>query len=303
MTQTAVPHEGSEIDTTDGRFHWLSANPGKRRTEIIYLIWFLIAVPIQGVVVMNLSYSHYNDPALLAQSIVMCAGTLILPLIFRAPEDRGLPLTQLYGFRMGCYLVIWAILGGFVGTDPWYEVLHGHFAFNTQYNPNGVPLFMLFMTVSVFGFYSVLLGTLYRVLTQLLDRTGGVASRDTMVRHVLLCILLAPLMPLVETFAYTTVVPHNYCFDNGIGMWGLNVLVYGAWHFASLIFYTRWDREPGERTPLNTVLLSGFATIGILICIMAVTKTFIAPHFVEVNHGVRMLNDWSADNCLGPKPS
>jgi len=39
----------------------------------------------------------------------------------------------------------------------WYEVLHGHFAFNTELNPNGVPLFMLPMTISVFGCYTVIL--------------------------------------------------------------------------------------------------------------------------------------------------
>lgn len=284
------------------KLRWLSANPGKRRTEIIYLVWFLVSVPFQGVFILTLSYDHANDRLLVTQSAIMGLGTLLLPLLLRAKEDRGVPLTELYGFRMGVYLVIFAVLGGFVGTDPWYEVLHGHFAFNTDLNPNGVPLFMLFMTVSVFGFYSVLLGTAYRIITQLLDRTRTAAARDTLIRHVLVCLVLAPIMPIIETFAYTAAAPSNYCFDNGTGMWGLNVLVYGSWHFASLIFYTRWDRVPGERTPLPTVIRSGFATIGILICLAATTKTFIAPHFIHVDHGIRMLNDWSSDNCLGPKP-
>lgn len=305
MSQAPSRDETARVDDLiDGssRLRFLAANPGKRRTEIIYVIWFLVTVPIQGVVVMNMSYDSYNDFALLTQSAIMAVGTLVLPVIFRAPEDRGLPITQLYGFRMGVFLTIFAVLGGFIGTDPWYEVLHGHFAFNTNVNPNGVPLFMLFMTISVFGFYSVLLGGLYRVITQLLDRTNSSLGHDTLIRHGVLCLLLAPLMPIIETFAYTAVVPHNYCFDNGTGMWGLNVLVYGCWHFASLIFYTKWDVNRGERTPLKTVLVSGFATIGILMCIMAVTKTAVAPHFIDVDHGLRSLNDWSADNCLGPKP-
>jgi hypothetical protein len=85
-------------------------------------------------------------------------------------------------------------------------------------------------------------------------------------------------------------------------MWGLNVLIYGSWHFAALLFYTRFDREPEERTSLNTVVLSGFATIGILMVLMAVTKTFIAPHLVEVQHGARHLNEWNEHNCLGRRP-
>jgi hypothetical protein len=296
-TTTPDAFEGNA--PSDEKFHLLSANPGKRRTEIIYVVWFLISLPIQGLVTRNLSYDHPNDLPLLGQSLFMAVGTLVLPLVLRVPDDRGRPLRELYGFRMGVFLSIWAVLGGFIGTDPWYEVLHGHFAFNTELNPNGVPLFMLPMTISVFGCYSVILGTLYRVVTQLLERTHTVLARDTLVRHVLLCLLLAPIMPLGETFAYSG---SNYCFDNGVGMWGLNVLIYGSWHFAALLFYTRWDRSPGERAELSTTVLSGFAALGILMVLTATTETFIAPHFVKVQHGVRQLNDWSPHNCLGPKP-
>lgn len=294
---TTAPDAGGP--TAPQKFHILSANPGKRRTEIIYVVWFFVSVPIQALVVMNLSYHRPNDFALITQSVVMALGTLIWPLVFRVPDDRGRPLRELYGFRMGIFLTIWAVLGGFIGTDPWYEVLHGHFAFNTALNPNGVPLFMLPMTISVFSFYSVILGTLYRLITQLLNRTHTLLARDTLLRHVVLCVLLAGIMPLGETFAYTG---SNYCFDNGAGMWGLNVLIYGSWHFAALLFYTRWDRVPGERATLSTAILSGFATLGILMVLMATTETFIAPHFVHVDHGLRQINDWSPHNCLGPKP-
>lgn len=281
------------------KFHWLSANPGKRRTEIVYVIWFLVSVPVQGLVVANLSYTHQNDLLLLCQSLFMAFGTLVWPLVFRVSEDKGRPLRDLYGFRMGIFLTIWAVLGGFIGTDPWYEVLHGHFAFNTALNPNGVPLFMLPMTISVFSFYSVILGTLYRVLSQLLDRTHTVLAADTQVRHVVLCLLLAGIMPLGETFAYTG---SNYCFDNGVGMWGLNVLIYGSWHFAALLFYTRWDTWPGQRTALDVTILSGFAALGILMVLTTSISNFVAPHFVNVEHGLRQINDWSPHNCLGPKP-
>jgi hypothetical protein len=35
---------------------------------------------------------------------------------------------------------------------------------------------------------------------------------------------------------------------------------------------------------------------------MGIITVAIAPHFVEVQHGLRQVNDWSANNCLGPKP-
>jgi hypothetical protein len=299
MASASVATDSSPESGAADKWHWLSLNPGKRRTEIIYVIWFLVSVPIQGVVTMHLSYDKPNDFPLVTQALIMGLGTLIWPLVFRAADDKGRPLHELYGFRMGLFLTVWAVLGGFIGTDPWYEVLHGHFAFNTELNPNGVPLFMLPMTICVFGFYSVILGTLYRVITQLLNRTDSVLAADTWWRHTILCLILAVPMPLGETFAYSGA---NYCFDNGVGMWGLNVLIYGAWHFSALLFYTRFDTRPGERTPLKTVAVSAFAALGILMVLMAITKTFIAPHFVDVQHGVRQINDWSAGNCLGPKP-
>jgi hypothetical protein len=291
--------EASPASSGSVKFHWLSANPGKRRTEIIYFFWYLLTAVSQVLTMQHLSYDKPNDLLLVSQATVAGLGTLLLPLLFRAHEDRGLPLRELYGFRMGVFLFIWAVMGGFIGTDPWYEVLHGHFAFNTTLNPNDVPLFMLPVTIATFGFYSVILGTLYRIITQLLGRTHTALSRDTFARHALLCLILAPLMPLLETFAFTS---SNYCFDNGTGMWGLNILIYGAWHFAALLFYTRWDAVPGERVGLETTVVAGFATVGLLMTLMAITETFIAPHFIHVQHGLVQINDWSPNNCLGPKP-
>jgi len=158
-------------------FHLLADNAGKRRTEIIYLLWFVASLPLQWYAITHLRYDRPNDALLLTQSLVMATGTLVLPLVFRAPEDRGQPLVRLYGFRMGVFLCIWAVLGGFIGTDPWYEVLHGHFAFNTAINPNGVPLFMLPMTISVAGPVTVS-GQHFAWLNPLLD-TGWFAYLST----------------------------------------------------------------------------------------------------------------------------
>jgi hypothetical protein len=278
----------------------LAINPGKRRTEVVYFAWFLATLPMQAFVTARLSYTEYNDAMLLAQATIMALGTLALPVLLRTKDDVGLPLRDLYAVRMGCYLTIWAIVGGFVGTDPWYEVLHGHFAFNTQYNPNGVPLFMLPMTIAVFGFYTVILGSLYRLAVQACQFVGGPMARDTWYRHLGLALCLAPLMPLMETLAYTS---PNYCFDSGTGQWGLNVAIYGSWHFAALLFYPRFDDSEHERTRLSEVAVKGFATVGILVFAMAIIKTEVGPIFTDVRHGVRYLNDWDPGNCLGPKPS
>jgi hypothetical protein len=298
-SQAGVVEAAAEGPEPKVKFHFFSPNPGRRRTETIYFFWFLATIPLQMVVTKHLSYQHSNDAILLGQSVLMALGTLVLPLVFRAREDRGRPLRELFGFRMGLFIVVWGFIGGFIGTDPWYEVLHGHFGYNTAINPNGVPLFLLFMTIAVFGFYVPILTTLYRVITQLLDRTHTVLAGDNWLRHGILCLLLAAVIPLLETGAYGSA---NYCFDAKVGAGLLNVFIYGSWHFPALVFYTRFDAKPGQRTPFGTTIVSAFATVGMMMTLMAVVTNYVAPHFITVDHGLRQVNDWSSHNCLGPKP-
>ena len=156
----------------DGTGRWqrfqdfvLSPNEGKRAAEKWYFCWFLITVPFQGLITKTLSWAPgtSNDAILVPQGVILGAGAWFGSLAFRAKVDRGKPFYEVYGFKLGCFLAIWAMVGGYLGTDPWYSVLHGHFAFNTSLNPNGVPLFFLPMTIAVFGFYTVVLGALYRI--------------------------------------------------------------------------------------------------------------------------------------------
>jgi hypothetical protein len=122
---------------------------------------------------------------------------------------------------------------------------------------------------------------------------------DAIVR-VAIIVPLAVLMPLVETFGYTGA---NYCFDNVTGKWFLNVFIYGAWHFSGLLFYTGFDETPGVRMPWRTYVVRGFATVALILLLTRLLTDYFAPHFTEVHRGARYLNDWSADNCLGPKPN
>ncbi len=93
-------------------------------------------------------------------------------------------------------------------------------------------------------------------------------------RRIVLIALIACLLPLMETFFYQSA---NYCFDDTTGMWWLNVIVYGAWQFAALLFY-RFDEEPGEDQPVRHYFVAGFATVGILMFITQAVSEFIAPH-------------------------
>lgn len=279
-------------------FTILSSNPGKRAAERYYFVFFLISLPIQAWFNRKLSYSQPNDLLLGTQGILIGAGAWFGSLVFRAAEDRGKPFYEVYGFKLGCFLSIWAMVGGYLGTDPWYEVLHGHFAFNTEWNPNGVPFFMLPLTIAVFGAYTALLGSLFRMVWWIYEKVRIAALPDFLVK-VIVILPLAALMPLVETKYYMS---PNYCFDDPTGQWFLNVFIYGSWQFAALLFYTAFDETPGDRQPWPSYFVRGFATVGIVLFLMQLITDGMAPHFTEVHRGVRNINDWSADNCLGPRP-
>ena len=295
----AAANDDPANSTTSQPFSILSPNPSKRASERYYFLFFLVSLPFQAWVISQLSYSQPNDLILVTQGVLMGIGAWGGSLIFRAKEDRGKPFYEVYGFKFGCFLCVWAMVGGYLGTDPWYEVLHGHFAFGTELNPNGVPFFMLPMTISVFGAYATILGALFRMLWWCYEKVRIGAVPDFVVK-ALLIIPLAALMPIVETFGYTS---DRYCFDNPIGQWFLNIFIYGSWHLAALPFYTNFEetREAPRRDWLGFVV-RGFAVVGIVMFLMQIVTEVVAPNFTEVSHGAINLDDWSPDNCLGPKP-
>ncbi len=278
----------------------LSPNPGKRAAEKWYFCWFLITLPFQKIITSMLSFDvgTSNDALLVTQGVIMGVGAWGGSVIFRAKEDKGKPFYEVYGFKLGCFLFVWAVIGGYLGTDPWYEVLHGHFAFNTDLNPNGVPLFMLPMTIAVFGFYTVILGALYRMAWRRIERPN-MGRFSEWSRRTALILPLAVLMPLIETVGYTS---DSYCFDDKTGMWWFNILIYGSWQASALIFYPRFDEKPGEDQPVGRFVVTGFAVVAVVMFSMQIVTEFVAPHFTDVHEGARYVNDWSSDNCLGPRP-
>lgn len=294
-----VAHPADALEVPRPRF--LSPNPSKRAAERYYFIFFLVTVPIQLLVLRSLSFAPgtSNDALLVTQGVILGVGAWGGSVIFRAPQDKGIPFFEVYGFKIGCFLAIWAMVGGYLGTDAWYEVLHGHFGFNTHLNPNGVPLFMLPMTIAVFGFYTVVLCALYRLGWHFYERRINHRIIPPIVARVMLILPLSVLMPLVETYLYTN---PSYCFDDGTGKWFLNLLIYGAWQGAALLFTPGFDEAPGTNQPVSHYVVRGFAVVGIVLLSMQLTTEVIAPHFTTVVPGAQYVNDWSPNNCLGLRP-
>lgn len=296
VTAASNPHEAGVASPE--RFTFLSTNPGKRVAEIWYLAAFAISMPFQGWVQSIATFAGPNDYLLIPMGIAMAVFAWGGATVIRASEDKGKPFWEVYGFKLGVFLFCWAVIGGYLGTDPWYEVLHGHFAFGTEVNPNGVPFYMLPMTISVFGAYCTVLGVLFRVVWYGWKKLS-VAIPDFFAKLVFF-LPIAAIMPVIETLGYRG---EKYCFDNDIGQWFLNVFIYGSWHFAALWFFTSFDEKPGVRMDWRRFWVSGLAVVALTMTLMQLVTEFMAPHYTTVERGARNLNDWSADNCLGVMPA
>jgi hypothetical protein len=294
---TATMDGASTEPASGGRFTLLSSNPGKRVAEIWYLAAFAISMPFQGWVQSMATYAGPNDHLLIPMSIVMAIFSWGGATVIRAKEDRGKPFWEVYGFKLGVFLFCWAVIGGYLGTDPWYEVLHGHFAFGTEVNPNGVPFYMLPMTISVFGAYCTVLGVLFRIVWYGWKKLS-IAIPDFFPKLVIF-LPLAAILPVLETLGYRG---EKYCFDNDVGEWFLNVFIYGSWHFSALWFFTAFDERPGVNMVWKKYWVSGMAVVGLTLLLMQLITDYMAPNYTEVQRGVRNLNDWSVDNCLGAMP-
>jgi hypothetical protein len=281
------------------RFRLLSSNPGKRAAERWYLIAFLLCTPLMMFIFSHsLSYTHSNDLVLSSMGLTMAVVSWGGSVIFRAAADRGKPFYEVYGFKFGCFLFCWAFIGGYLGTNPWYDVLRGHFAFNTTFNPNGVPFFMLPTTIANFGAYATILGVLYRLVWRGYKALRLPAVADILARAIVF-VPLAMVMPFVETYFGTS---RNYCFDNKVGEWFLNPMIYGAWFYAAFWFFLDFDETPAVRQPWREYVLKGLATVALVMLIMQLETDFVVPHITTVLHGAVFINDWSVNNCLGAKP-
>lgn len=288
-----------EIVRGGRRFTILSSNPAKRATELWLFLFFLGSMPFQILASKHFfSYAHTNDVYLDTQGVLLGLGAWGGATFFSSRADKEHPFYDSHGFKLGLFLFVWACIGGYLGTGPWYEVLHGHFASNTTFNPNGVPFFMLPMTIAVFGFYTTILGVIFRLVWQGYKALNIKVTPDWVVKAIVF-LPIAALMPILETQAAKGA---TYCFDSAAGEWGLNVLIYGSWHYAGLLFFTNFDERPGQRDAWLSYIIKGFATVGILMFMMQLVTDVIAPHYTTVMHGAVNINDWSSNNCLGPKP-
>jgi len=275
------------------RIRFLSLNPGKRATERFYLVYTAVWGTLTAALMLSGAAVAWGDVPLMAWGVGLWLPVLVVPLLRRAPEDRQKPFHRLYGFKMHACLLLMAA-GGCTITFYFYEVLHMHYGFRTQWNLNNVPLFLYFLTVAYFATYSVLLFAGYRFLNSLLPERTPRPVRALMAVPVSLAVAL------LETLTHATpLMRHLFCYDDVPFMLWFGTPMYAVWFVVWLGLWFPIDERPGDETPLGTALLRTLLAFALIVAASEIARGWIAPSFTTVVIGAPGLRDYG-DSCLLP---
>src|SRR5271166_4262358 len=103
-----------------------SENAGKRAAQRVYLAYTPIWGAVCGAVMLTGLVDAWGDLALLAFGGGLWVALLAAGFVFRAEEDRGRPIRQLYHFKLSAFMALFSFFGNYFGTRYFYEVLDMH---------------------------------------------------------------------------------------------------------------------------------------------------------------------------------
>jgi len=278
---------------TGKRVRFMSGNPGKRATERFYLIYIPVWGIICGSVMLTDVAERWGDVQLMIFGVGLWLPVLLGPLLWRAPEDRGKRFWKLYGFKIHAWLFLFAFFGNYI-TFYFYEVLHMHYGFRTEWNVNNTPLFLYFLTVAYFSMYCVLLNIGYRFAASLLS---GYASRwACSVLIIPVCFAVAALETALNANPF---MKSLFCYDDMTFMLWFGTIMYGTYFIIALPFWFTIDERPGVETPWKNILVGILAAFLLIMIADELFKWVIAPHFTTVVNGAVGLRDFEG-SCLVP---
>ena len=263
-----------------------SARRAAERYWLLYTPGWGAAV---GAIMLTGVAERWSDAELIPFGLLVMAGAVVGPLVFRIAEDRGKPFHQLAAFRLSVWLVAFSFLLNYFGTKYFYELLHAHYGFQTQVQLNDVPLFLYFVTVAYFATYFALFGRGWSLIQRL-------PRGPFLVAAALLPFVIAGLESVLNANPFMTGL---YCFDDLGHALGFGTLFYGVWFVVVMPFWTRMETSAATRLTIRRALLEACAATMLCVCAAELIKYNVAPHFTDVADGHIGLRDYG-DSCLTP---
>jgi len=278
------------------RLQFFSHHPGKRRTEQFWLAYTAVwGISMGAVMVLGLG-ERWGDLELMILGVILAGGAVLGPLVFRAEEEKGLPFYRLAGFKLGVSVFGFACFLNYSQTPYFYDVLHMHYGFATEWNIQNNPFFLYLVSVAYFATYCALINIAFRVVK------SGLASAPTAVRIAGYCVVPFAVAFLETALNANPFIDTLFCYDDMKLMLWFGTLSYGAAFVFALPMWISIDEEPGQDVPLFTVVVWLFAAMYADVIVLDLLRYNVAPHLTTVIEGANGLRDYGHGCLRRPTP-
>lgn len=280
---------------TAPRLEVLSSHPGKRAVERYWLLYTPVWGIATAVVMLGGLANHWGDWELTLYSVVLGAGAVVPPVLWRKGDERALPWHRSTAFKMGLSVTLFALLMNYSNTAFFFDVLHMHYGFNTTWNLRQIPVGLYVLTVAYFATYATLCLIAFRVVRSALAGTPRWIRWPGMA--------LAPFgVAALETASHVNpFMTHLFCYDDLTLALTLGTFSYGIGLALALACWLAIDERPGARIGTGAVVVGALAAVYAGTLANDALRWHVAPHFTVVEHGAQNFRDFD-ESCLEPLP-
>jgi cycloeucalenol cycloisomerase len=105
------------------RGYWFSKNPSKAWGEKFFLLYSPLWMTQMAVVMLLHLNRDWGDAGYLVQALLVALPLVVVPMLIRDEAALGRRWYQTYWFKMNLWIFIFSIIGGYFGTEYFFDVL------------------------------------------------------------------------------------------------------------------------------------------------------------------------------------
>lgn len=266
-------------------------HPGKRATERFWLAYTPVWGGVCAAVMIGGLAERWGDLELMILGVGLGLGAFVGPLVFRAEEERGVPLHRTAALKMSVSVAAFAFLLNYYQTPFFWDVLHMHYGFAATITIENNPVFLYFLTIAYFATYCALLDVAWRAARGLLSSPHARVLAAGVVPFA-----VAGLETALNANPFTRSL---FCYDDmTLALW-FGTLVYGTtFCFVWPVWLHIDERTDRPRSWAWIAVAVAAAMFGDILA-LDLYRHLIAPHVTTVIEGADGLRDFGT-SCLVP---
>ena len=239
-----------------------SNNPTKTFVELSWLAYFVVWSSVLGFVMVGGFALEWGDAALMTLGVSLFIFTGLSPLFFHSvlacgvlpsrllpPSLSKVKLADLAQVTAAMMAGVTSLSFGlnWLMTPFFFDVLHMRYGFNVSIRIERNPVFLYFLTVPYFSFYSVLGCVGYRLATKRLNGRSGIAVAAPIAFALAFLETLLMANPLIDNV---------FCYDDLLLVLTFGSLCYGVGFLFSIWAWIR--AVPEDPTMLSSYPFHGY---------------------------------------------